>query len=125
MASVVFFRAINVGGHQRCQPSNLARDLAALDVVNVGAAGTLVVRKAVSQASLRKEILRRLHFEPELMICPGQEVMALATDDPFGKAPSRSRGPAIAARCERDAVVGHCVYHRPAFAAIGRSCSPS
>ena len=60
MASVVFFRAVNVGGHQKFQPSVLAKKLANFGVVNVGAAGTLVVRKPVNQAALRAEILRRL-----------------------------------------------------------------
>ena len=69
MASVVFFRAVNVGGHQTFQPGKLANELAEFDVVNIGAAGTLVVREKVSQAKLRDEIWRRLPFKPELMIC--------------------------------------------------------
>src|ERR1051325_10360788 len=88
MASVVFFRAVNVGGHQKFQPSQLARQLAALRVVNIGAAGTFVARESVSQASLRAEILRRLPFEPELMICPARDVRALARSEPFAKAPA-------------------------------------
>ena len=60
MASVVFFRAVNVGGHQKFQPNLLAKELADFGVVNVGAAGTLVVRQTVSQATLRAEIFRRL-----------------------------------------------------------------
>lgn len=47
MASVVFLRGVNVGGHKAFQPSAVARDLADLDVVNIGAAGTFVVRKPV------------------------------------------------------------------------------
>jgi uncharacterized protein (DUF1697 family) len=78
MASVVFFRAVNVGGHQRFQPGLLAKDLAEFGVVNIGAAGTFVVRENVSQTKLRAEILRRLPFQPELMICPARDVLALA-----------------------------------------------
>jgi len=78
MASVVFFRAVNVGGHQTFKPGQLANQLAEFGVVNIGAAGTFVVRKNVSQAKLRGEILRRLPFQPELMICPAREVLALA-----------------------------------------------
>jgi len=38
MASVVFFRAVNVGGHQKFQPGKLAKKLAEFGVVNIGAA---------------------------------------------------------------------------------------
>src|SRR2546428_1188868 len=60
MSSVVFFRAVNVGGHQKFQPGKLAKELAEFGVVNIGAAGTLVVRENVSETTLRDEILRRL-----------------------------------------------------------------
>ena len=83
MASVVFFRAVNVGGHQNFSPGKLARELADFDVVNIGAAGTLVVRRNVSLAKLRDEILRRLPFKPELMICPARDVLALARGNGF------------------------------------------
>lgn len=45
MASIVFFRGINVGGHRAFRPSLLAKELDMYDAVNVGAAGTLVVHK--------------------------------------------------------------------------------
>jgi uncharacterized protein (DUF1697 family) len=61
--------------------------LAEFDVVNIGAAGTFVVRQNVSPAKLRDEILRRLPFEPELMICPGRDVLELALGNWFGAAP--------------------------------------
>src|SRR5213594_4008889 len=83
MASVVFFRAVNVGGRQKFQPSLLAKQLADFGVVNIGAAGTFVVRENVSQTKLREEILRRLPFEPELMICPARDVLALMRTDSF------------------------------------------
>ena len=67
MASVVFFRAVNVGGHQTFQPGLLAKELADLEVVNIGAAGTFVVRQNVSAVKLRDEIVRRLLFRPELI----------------------------------------------------------
>ena len=87
MPSVVFFRAVNVGGHQRFQPGKLASELESFGVVNIGAAGTFVVREHVSEAKLRAEILRRLPFEPELMICLAREVLALARADAFRDAP--------------------------------------
>jgi uncharacterized protein (DUF1697 family) len=86
MPSVVFFRAVNVGGHQKFQPGKLANELAAFGVVNIGAAGTLVVRENVSETKLRDEILRRLPFKPEVMICPARDVLALAGGNWFGDA---------------------------------------
>jgi uncharacterized protein (DUF1697 family) len=88
MSSVVFFRAVNVGGHQKFQPGKLAKELAEFGVVNIGAAGTSVVRENVSQTKLRDEILRRLPFKPELMICPAREVLALSRGNWFGAAPA-------------------------------------
>jgi len=88
MSSVVFFRAVNVGGHQKFQPGKLAKALEQFGVVNIGAAGTFVVRENVSQTKLRDEILRRLPFKPELMICPAREVLALARGNWFGDAPA-------------------------------------
>jgi len=88
MASVVFFRAVNVGGHQTFQPARLAKDLAQFGLVNIGAAGTFVVRENLSQTKLRQEILRGLPFKPELIICPASEVLALARGDWFDGAPS-------------------------------------
>jgi len=91
MASAVFFRAVNVGGHQRFQPSILAKQLADFDVVNVGAAGTFVIRQNVSRATLRAEILRRLAFKPELIICPAPDMITLMRSDPFQGAPGETK----------------------------------
>jgi uncharacterized protein (DUF1697 family) len=85
MALVVFLRGVNVGGHRTFQPAALAKELAALDVVNVGAAGTFVVRKTIGQALLRAELAKRLPFEPELMICRARAVLDLAAGDPFAE----------------------------------------
>ena len=88
MALIVFMRGVNVGGHKTFRPVALAKELAALDVVNVGAAGTYVVRKAVTQAKLRAELNKRLPFQAELMICEGRDLLALARTGPFTKKPS-------------------------------------
>jgi uncharacterized protein (DUF1697 family) len=85
MSLVLFMRAVNVGGHQVFRPSLLARELAHLGVLNVGAAGTFVVPGSVSQKALRTEVLRRLPVPAELMICPGRDVVDLVTRDPFPK----------------------------------------
>jgi uncharacterized protein (DUF1697 family) len=86
-AQVVFLRGVNVGGHRSFRPSQLARDLAHLDAVNIGAAGTFVIRGPIGRADLRAEFTRRLPFETELVICPGREVARLLASDPY--APSR------------------------------------
>lgn len=53
MALIVLLRGINVGGHRAFRPKLLAQELGAFDVVNIGAAGTLVVRNPGSRAHLR------------------------------------------------------------------------
>ena len=83
MAFVVFMRGVNVGGHKTFRPASVAQDLAALDVVNVGAAGTFVVRKAIRPMALRAELGKRLPFEADLMICSAREVLDLIAQEPF------------------------------------------
>jgi uncharacterized protein (DUF1697 family) len=89
MALIVFIRGINVGGHRRFRPSVFAKELGAYDVVNVGAAGTLVVRKPGSRSKFFAELRRRLPFEAEVAYCDGRELVRLETDNPFGSEPSR------------------------------------
>jgi hypothetical protein len=60
MALIVFFRGINVGGHRTLRPSMLAKQLGAYDVVNVGAAGTFVVRKPGPRATFLAELHKKL-----------------------------------------------------------------
>lgn len=59
MALVVLLRGINVGGHRRFRPAALARELKHLDAVNIGAAGTFVIRRPIAQAQLRAQVARR------------------------------------------------------------------
>ncbi|HUO28692.1 MAG TPA: DUF1697 domain-containing protein [Bryobacteraceae bacterium] len=87
MALIVFFRGINVGGHRRLRPSVLAKELAAYDVVNVGAAGTFVVRKPGSRTRFLAELRRRLPFEATIAFCGARELMRLEAEAPFGTAP--------------------------------------
>lgn len=86
MASVVFLRGANVGGHRTFRPAAFAKELSEFEVVNVGAAGTFVVRKAVSQAALRTELVRRLPVKAELMICPARDLVDLMSTEPFPRA---------------------------------------
>ena len=87
MALVVFFRAANVGGHQVFQPGVLAKKLTHLGVVNLGAAGTFVAREKITPTALRKEILAALPFQPELIVLPAQDVLALLRSEPFQNPP--------------------------------------
>lgn len=89
MALVVLLRGVNVGGHKTFRPTTLAEQLKHLDVVNIGAAGTFVVRRPVTQARLRAEVTRRLPFEAEIMICQGREIVRLVSRDPFAGQPVR------------------------------------
>ena len=88
MSSVVFLRAVNVGTANRCRPAEIAKKLAKFDVANIGAVGTFVVRKDVSESTLRAAIVRQLPFKIEIMICPGRDLLKLAATDPFAKQPS-------------------------------------
>jgi uncharacterized protein (DUF1697 family) len=89
MTLVVFLRGINVGGHRRFRPSVFATGLSNYDVVNVGAAGTFVVRKPGSRAKFRAELLRKLPFEAEVVFCDGRDLIHLEMENPFGAEPSR------------------------------------
>jgi uncharacterized protein (DUF1697 family) len=92
MGQVVFLKGVNVGGHRTFRPSILAKQLKGCDVVNIGAAGTFVIRNAISQTELRAELLRRLPFEAEIMICSGREMISAVAGNPFAGQPS---GPGI------------------------------
>jgi uncharacterized protein (DUF1697 family) len=90
MALVVFLRGVNVGGHRTFRPSILARELSEFDVVNVGAAGTFVVRNPGSRAKFRAALVRKLPFEAHIVLCDGRDLMRLETENPFGSQPSSS-----------------------------------
>jgi uncharacterized protein (DUF1697 family) len=92
MAWVVFLRAVNVGGTNRCQPALIAKQLARFDIVNIGAVGTFVVGENVSESGLRAAFARKLPFKCEIMICPARDISKLASRDPFSRQPS---GPKI------------------------------
>src|SRR5262245_48958451 len=88
-ALVVLLRGINVGGHRHFRPTTLVAQLRHLDAVNIGSAGTFVIRRPVSRAQLRVEVARRLPFDAEIMICRGQEIGRLLSRDPFSGHPMR------------------------------------
>jgi len=80
---VVFLRGVNVGGHRTFRPSVLVRELSQFDVVNVGAAGTFVVRKPGARSRFRAELLRKLPFDTAVAICDGRDLLRIETDNPF------------------------------------------
>ncbi len=83
MAIVTFLRGVNVGGHRTFRPSILASQLKDLGVVNIGAAGTFVVCKPISQKRLQAELRKRLAFETHVMMCTGEELIEAASHSPF------------------------------------------
>jgi len=89
MALVVLLRGINVGGHRTLRPSALAEELKHLGAVNIGAAGTFVIRQRVTRTRLRAELRRRLPFDAGLAICEGREIARLVSRNPFENQPQR------------------------------------
>jgi uncharacterized protein (DUF1697 family) len=90
MALVVFFRGINVGGHRSFRPSMLAKELSIYDAVNVGAAGTLVIRKPGVRAKFLADLRRKLPFEATIAWCDSRDLIRLESDNPFGSEPPRA-----------------------------------
>lgn len=87
MELVVFLRGVNVGGHRTFRPSQLAAKLGEYGVVNIGAAGTFVVRQPGPQAQFCAALRKHLPFETHIMVCPARDVLALAADPRFGAGP--------------------------------------
>jgi uncharacterized protein (DUF1697 family) len=89
MALVVLLRGVNVGGHRTFRPTTLAQQLKHLDAVSIGAAGTFVIRRPVTQAQLRAELASRLPFDTAIMICQGREIVRLMSQNHFADHPAR------------------------------------
>lgn len=88
MSWVVFLRAVNVGGTNRCRPALIAKELAKFGVVNIGAVGTFVVRENISETALRGAFARKLAFKCEIMICSARDIIKLTSKDPYPREPS-------------------------------------
>lgn len=86
MALVVLLRGVNVGGHRTFRPSEVARALHRFGVVNIGAAGTFVVRLPGPRRQFRDVLRRALPIDTEIVFCDGREVLRLAREHPFGPA---------------------------------------
>jgi uncharacterized protein (DUF1697 family) len=83
VALVVFLRGVNVGGHRTFRPTKLAAALAHFGAVNIGAAGTLVIRQPMTQAQARAEVARILPFVAEIVVCRACEIVDLLSRDPY------------------------------------------
>lgn len=89
MALVVLLRGVNVGGHRTFRPAALVEQLKHFDAVNIGAAGTFVIRQPVTREQLRAELVSRLPFDTEIMICEGREIIRLMSQNHFADQPVR------------------------------------
>ncbi len=89
MAIVVFLRGVNVGGYRTFRPSELAEQLRHFGTVNIGAAGTFVIRQPVTRTRIRAQMKRRIPFDTEIIICEGREILRLASEDPFAHQSTR------------------------------------
>ncbi len=89
MALVVLLRGVNVGGHRTFRPTTLVKQLKHLDAVNIGAAGTFIVRQPVAREQLRAELSRKLPFNTEIVICQGREIVRLLSRNHFAGQPVR------------------------------------
>ena len=105
MAQVVLLRGVNVGGHRTFKPKALADALRHLGVVNIGAAGTFIVREPVGRDALEAEIARRLPFDADIMICQGRDVARVLAHEAFTGAtePGEVRFVSVMARVPRPA----------------------
>ena len=83
MALIVFLRGINVGGHRTLRPSLLAKELSAYDVVNVGAAGTFVVRKPGTPTKFLAALRQNLPLDAVVAFCDSNDLIRLEMDNPF------------------------------------------
>jgi uncharacterized protein (DUF1697 family) len=88
VALVVLLRGVNVGGHRTFRPAALAKELEHLGAVNLGAAGTFVIRGRVGRSELRAELRRLLPFDTEIVMCEGRDILRLLSNDVFALPPA-------------------------------------
>jgi uncharacterized protein (DUF1697 family) len=110
---VTFLRGVNVGGHRTFRPGILANQLRHYGVANIGAAGTFVIGKPVSQTRLRSELFKRLPFETHVMMCTGRELAAAALQNPFDGTPIRDIVRFVAVLAKRPRVLPSVPIHIP------------
>ena len=87
MPTAIFLRAVNVGGTKVFRPAQLVKPLAHLGLVNIGAAGTFVVKERLSDTAIRAELMEHLPEGAEAFFAKGSEVAALVAKPPFPAKP--------------------------------------
>jgi uncharacterized protein (DUF1697 family) len=87
MPLVVFLRGVNVGGHRTFRPTSLASELSDYGVINIGAAGTFIVRKPGDPEKFRAALRKKLPFQAHIILCNGADLLRLETSNPFGPDP--------------------------------------
>ena len=91
MATVVLLRGANLG-KKRFSPKAVEKALADLDAVNVGAAGTFVVRKKVATKTLRERVQAELPWgDAEMALCSAKDVRAALAAGEKLKVPAGAR----------------------------------
>src|SRR3954471_20394639 len=80
---VVLLKGINVGGHRTIRPTELTKRLRQFDVTSIGGAGTFIIRGRATRSEARLALTRLLPFETQVMICYRQEILRLASGDPY------------------------------------------
>jgi uncharacterized protein (DUF1697 family) len=85
MTHIVLLRGVNVGGNRVFRPALLPAQLPELGLVNIGAAGTFVVRNRVSKARVRAAFAEALPFATAIVICDADDVRRLAEQDPLAE----------------------------------------
>ena len=87
MALVVLLRGVNVGGHRTFKPTQLAHALRRFEVVNIGAAGTFVVRRPGTRRDFRSALTRALPVTTDVVMYEGRDLLRLERSaSPFGSA---------------------------------------
>lgn len=89
MALVVLLRGVNVGGARTLRPKLLAEQLRSFDAVNIGAAGTFVVRRPGLRARFRAELASRLPGAVRFVCCEGRHLLDLETTTRLAEPASR------------------------------------
>ena len=83
IALVVFLRGVNVGGHRVFRPAQLPAKVPQLGLLNIGAAGTFIVRRRVPRTTVRTLLSRQLPFAAAIVICEGAQIRRLVEDNPL------------------------------------------
>ena len=85
MTHIALLRGVNVGGHRVFRPAQLPAQLPELGLVNIGAAGTFVVRNRMSKERVRAALSKALPFATAIVVVDADEFRRLAEQDPLAE----------------------------------------